>query len=261
MPLKFDTCKPSDIASYIKTYQNHLLISFCYNVKHKNTSKSNLVTYSDVNKPMIITKEQETEFEKENNCHIYEKSLTDLPPIKVKKKRILNEIKDLQEFMKNFFSSSLEKLANTLKPYQFKELSKHYPEQLDLIKVKITYPYEYMDSPKKYDKESLPNIDKLYTSLQLDPVHYYSTPGFAWNAMLRKKGVELELLSVIDMYLMFEQGIRGGLFQVLDILRQEKGYIFEVDLKYPEKLHDLHSDYPLAPKNVFDNEELPKFTT
>ncbi|VVC25398.1 Hypothetical protein CINCED_3A003709 [Cinara cedri] len=42
---------------------------------------------------------------------------------------------------------------------------------------------------------------------------------------------------------------------------QENGYIFEEDLKYPKKLHNLHSDYPLAPENVFDNKELPKLTT
>ena len=28
------------------------------------------------------------------------------------------------------------------------------------------------------------------------------------------------------------------------------GYIVEVDLKYPHHLHDLHSDYPLAPENM-----------
>ena len=28
------------------------------------------------------------------------------------------------------------------------------------------------------------------------------------------------------------------------------GYILEVDLKYPDKLHVLHNDYPLAPEKV-----------
>lgn len=28
----------------------------------------------------------------------------------------------------------------------------------------------------------------------------------------------------------------------------EEGYILSVDLDYPTKLHDLHSDYPLAPE-------------
>ena len=28
--------------------------------------------------------------------------------------------------------------------------------------------------------------------------------------------------------------------------KKKKGYILEIDLEYPEELHELHNDYPLA---------------
>ena len=149
---------------------------------------------------------------------------------------------------------------------------------------------------------------KIY---ELDPVHYFTAPGLAWDACLKMTGINLELLSNQDMLLMFEKGIRGGIsiisnrygeannkymkgfiknklikyLMYLDannlygcamseklpthgfkwLTDKEKENLFnnqvvqvwektscilEVDLEYPEKLHDLHNDYPFCPERV-----------
>ena len=145
----------------------------------------------------------------------------------------------------------------------------------------------------------------------LDPVYYYTAPGLAWDAMLKMTGVNLELLNDVDMLLMIEKGIRGGisiisnrygeannkymkdydetkpskflmyldannlygwamsqklpLHSFKDMTNKELENLFnnqivqvwektpcilEVDLEYPEELHDLHNDYPLCPERV-----------
>ena len=48
----------------------------------------------------------------------------------------------------------------------------------------------------------------------LDPAWYFTSPGLAWDAMLKMTKVELELLSDPQMYLMVENGIRGGISTV-----------------------------------------------
>ena len=50
---------------------------------------------------------------------------------------------------------------------------------------------------------------------ELDPSHFISLPGLAWQACLKKTGVELELLTDYDMLLMIEEGIRDGICHVL----------------------------------------------
>ena len=137
----------------------------------------------------------------------------------------------------------------------------------------------------------------------LDPAHYYTSPGLAWDACLKITEVELELLSDVDMLLMIEKGIRGGVSMVskrfakannkymgekfnrkkgsrfiqyldannlyglaMSMKLPTRGFkwmnkreldvwekvpsILEVDLPYPERLHDAHNDYPLAPESV-----------
>ena len=53
--------------------------------------------------------------------------------------------------------------------------------------------------------------DKCIEIHGLDPAHFLSAPGLAWQACLKKAGVKFELLTDIDMLLMVEKGIRGGI--------------------------------------------------
>ena len=45
----------------------------------------------------------------------------------------------------------------------------------------------------------------------LDSAHYYFSPGLSWDALLKKTGVELELLTDYEQHLFIERRIRGGI--------------------------------------------------
>ena len=45
----------------------------------------------------------------------------------------------------------------------------------------------------------------------LDPAHYLTSPGLAWDAMLKMTGISLELITDIDMLLLIEKRMRGGI--------------------------------------------------
>ena len=46
---------------------------------------------------------------------------------------------------------------------------------------------------------------------ELDPVLFLTAPGLAWKAALKKNKLKLDLLTNINMLLMVEKGIRGGI--------------------------------------------------
>ena len=48
------------------------------------------------------------------------------------------------------------------------------------------------------------------THYKLDPSNYMSAPGWAWDAMLKMTGVELDLIPDLEMLDMIEKMKRGG---------------------------------------------------
>ena len=46
---------------------------------------------------------------------------------------------------------------------------------------------------------------------ELNPSDFLSAPGLAWEACFKKTKIKLELLTDIDMLLIIEKGIRGGI--------------------------------------------------
>ena len=50
--------------------------------------------------------------------------------------------------------------------------------------------------------------NKCIEIYELDPAHFLSASGLAWQACLKETGVKLQLLTDIDMLLMVEKGIR-----------------------------------------------------
>ena len=182
--------------------------------------------------------------------------------------------------------------------------------------IKLKHLGDYHDLYVQSDTLLLADVFKNFRNTcikvyELDPAHFLSSPGLAWQACLKKTKVKLELLTNVDMLLIVEKGIRGGIchaiyryakannkhiknynkdkeesfLQYLDANNfygwdmsqklpvssfkwekdmskftkeflknydedSDKGYILEVDVKYPKKLHDLHSDLPFSPERM-----------
>ena len=77
---------------------------------------------------------------------------------------------------------------------------------------------EYHDLYVQSDTTQLADIFEQFRTLclneyKLDPAYFCTTPELAFEVCLKNIKVKLELLTDIDMVLMFEKGIRGGISQ------------------------------------------------
>ena len=82
--------------------------------------------------------------------------------------------------------------------------------------------------------------DKCIEIYELDPAHFLSASGLAWEACLKKTKIRLELLTYIDMLLMVEKGIRGGMCHAVH--RYAKASNKYMKSKNKESLHIQYSD-------------------
>ena len=70
----------------------------------------------------------------------------------------------------NFIKGSLLNLSDKLLDKNKLVTKKHFPDNFDLLKTKISFPYEYLTKENMFDKE-LPSIDKFYSTLKLKHIN------------------------------------------------------------------------------------------
>ena len=118
-----------------------------------------------------------------------------------------------------FMNSSLDKLVKNLN--DFKYLSKEFSdEQLELVKQKGVYPYECMDSFKKFKEDKLPYIDCFCNSLKDCRIsgEEYSKACSVWKVFdIRNLGEYLDLYLKTDV-LLFCDVLKGLLVFVWQIM-------------------------------------------
>ena len=69
---------------------------------------------------------------------------------------------------------------------------------------------------------------------ELDPAHYYTVPGLAWDAALKFTKVKLDTLHDIEMHQFLEKGMRGGISMISHrYAKANNSYLAEYDSEQP----------------------------
>ena len=98
---------------------------------------------------------------------------------------------------------------------------------------------EYTDLYVRSDTLQLADVFENFRNMcldiyGLDPSKFVSTPNLAWQTCLKKTNVKLELITDIDMLLMLEKVIRGGICQVITpFAKANNKYLKKYDKSIP----------------------------
>ena len=109
---------------------------------------------------------------------------------------------------KESFYSELNKEGITDEDYV------HAQKVWEVFKIKNLgeYHHLYVQSDTSLLADVFDNFrDRCINIYKLDPAHFLTAPGLAWQACLKKTKLKLELLTDNDMLMMVEKGIRGGM--------------------------------------------------
>ena len=124
--------------------------------------------------------------------------------------------------MKNFVSPNFLPKKNSISSLNNTQISdEDYKRALEIYsQYKCKNIGEYSDLYLKSDVCLLADVFENFRDVcllyyKLDPAHYFSSPGLAWDAMLKMTGVKLDLISDINMENMIQMGMRGGISTII----------------------------------------------
>ena len=91
------------------------------------------------------------------------------------------EIRYIDSF--KFMASSIDSLSKNLAKIQFREMETIFGEDIEILTKKGVYPYDYMDSFKKFDDTQLPPKEEFYSKLNNNHISdaEYEHAQNVWN--------------------------------------------------------------------------------
>ena len=84
--------------------------------------------------------------------------------------------------------------------------------------------------------------NKCIEIYELDPAYFSSAAGLAWQACLKKTEAKLESLTDIDMLLMVEKGISGGIVRTIHKYAKANDKYMKNYSKNKESSHLMYLD-------------------
>ena len=122
----------------------------------------------------------------------------------------------------NFVKGSLSSLSDKLSDDDKLVTKKHFSDNFELLKTKVSFPYEWLTRENIYDKE-LPTIDKFYSSLKLQNI---SKKEYEKTLEIYKKLKCKNIKEYLDTYMTLDVCLQTDIFNAFRNIIWDK---FEID--------------------------------